>query len=282
MDRASTSAPSEPTPTHGLILVAEDNPINQLFLQRQLLRFGHVADLVSDGAEALAAYANGHYRLMLTDCHMPNMDGFALTHAIRGMERGMDRRMAIVAIAANTFQREADRCIAAGMDDILFKPVGIAMIGAMLDRWLSADAVFTAASEPERKPAPTTEIASGNRRDGEASDSPIDMAMLSQLLGTDDDAYLNRMIGVYWSTVRNTPAELTSLITANDASNLRDAAHAAKGASSSVGAVALSSLLKDLQVAAADADWERIAELMPRIDSGFKDLERFIGTLRTT
>ena len=280
MDRASASAPSEQTLTHGLILVAEDNPINQLFLQRQLLQFGHVADLVSDGAEALAAYADGQYRLMLTDCHMPNMDGFALTHAIRGMERGMDRRMAIVAIAANTFQREADRCIAAGMDDILFKPVGIAMIGAMLDRWLSADAIFTAGNEPQRKPVPTTEMASGNQHDGDANDSPIDMAMLSQLLGTEDDAYLKRMIGVYWSTVHNTPAELTSLIAANDASNLRDAAHAAKGASSSVGAVALSSLLKDLQAAAADADWGRIAALMPRIEAAFKDLERFVGTLR--
>ena len=281
MDRATASAPSEQAPTHGLILVAEDNPVNQLFLQRQLLQFGHVADLVSDGTEALAAYADGHYGLMLTDCHMPNMDGFALTHAIRGMERGTDRRMPIVAIAANTFQHEADRCIAAGMDDILFKPIGIAMIGAMLDRWLSADSV-TATNEPRRTPTPTTETTSGNRRDGDASDSPIDMTMLSELLDTDDDAYLKGMIGVYWSTVRNTPAELTSLITANDASNLRDAAHAAKGASSSVGAVALSSLLKDLQVAAADTDWERIAELMPRIDSAFKDLERFIGTLRAT
>jgi CheY-like chemotaxis protein len=279
MDRAAAEQAGQ-MPTRGLILVAEDDPICQLFLQHQLLRFGHAADLVSDGVEALAAYASGDYRLILTDCHMPEMDGFALARAIREREHDAGRRPAIVAIAANANPREGDRCRAAGMDDILYKPVRVETVGAMLDRWLPGDAAATGPDAPRRRPDPPTRITTGAESGGGARVSPIDMAMLSQLLGTEDDAYLKGMIAVYWDTVRNTPAELASLISADDASNLRDAAHAAKGASTSVGAVALSSLLKELQAAAADADWEQIADLMPRIEAAFTDLERFIGTLR--
>jgi CheY-like chemotaxis protein len=280
MDRAASAGQAGQTPTRGLILVAEDDPISQLFLQHQLMRFGHAADLVADGVEALAAYASGDYRLILTDCHMPAMDGFALARAIREREHDAGRRPAIVAIAANANPSEGDRCRAAGMDDILYKPVQVETVGAMLDRWLPKDVAASRPDAPRRKPDPPTRITTGTDYDGGASISPIDMAMLSQLLDTEDGAYLKRMIGVYWDTVRNTPAELAELISANDASALRDAAHAAKGASTSVGAIALSSLLKELQATAADADWERIADLMPRIEAAFADLERFIGTLR--
>jgi CheY-like chemotaxis protein len=278
-DRAAAE-PAEQTPTRRQILVAEDDPICQLFLQHQLLRFGHAADLVSDGVEALAAYASGDYRLILTDCHMPAMDGFALARAIREREHDAERRPTIVAIAANANPSEGDRCRAAGMDDILYKPVRVETVGAMLDRWLPKDAAATGPDTSRRKPDPPAESPSGTEYDGDAGVCPIDMAMLSQLLGTEDNAYLKKMIGMYWEIVRNTPMELANLISANDASNLRDAAHAAKGASTSVGAVALPPLFKELQAAAADADWERIADLMPRIEAAFADLGRFIGTLR--
>jgi CheY-like chemotaxis protein len=290
MDRASAGepatkailtdpdAPAEHTPTRGLILVAEDDPISQLFLQHQLLRFGYAADLVSDGAEALAAYASGDYRLILTDCHMPEMDGFALARAIRERERGTDRRLAIVAIAANVEQAETDRCLAAGMDDVFFKPVRVETVGAMLERWLPADAAAAAPDDPRRTSFSPATIADT----GDECAHPIDMAMLAQLLGTDDDAYLKEMIGVYWDTVRDTPRELAALIAAADAPTLRDAAHATKGASTSVGATPLSSLLKELQLAASAADWNRIAALMPRIESAFTDLQQFVGTLKAT
>lgn len=272
---ADPNEPVDHTPTRGLILVAEDDPVSQLFLQHQLLRFGHAADLASDGVEALAAYAAGDYRLMLTDCHMPEMDGFALTRAIREQKRDADCRMAIVAIAANATPSEAAHCRAAGMDDILFKPVRIETVGAMLDRWLPR---HIASNERHRKPCPPTPV--GNGRECDGNEDPIDRAMLVRLLGTNDDAYLKEMIGVYWDTVRDTPRALAALVAAADAPMLRDTAHAAKGASASVGATPLAVLLKELQFAATDADWGRIANVMPRIEAAFTDLERHIASMK--
>ncbi|MGD8810572.1 MAG: response regulator, partial [Gammaproteobacteria bacterium] len=275
-------------PIRGHILIAEDNTINQLVIKRQLQQFGYVADVASDGAEALEAYRQGDYKLLLTDCHMPEMDGFELTEAIRAEERGSGARLPIVAITANALQGEADRCLTAGMDDFLTKPVELKKVGAVLNRWLQDYAPEPVPKNPMPRPAPdapttpantdSAESAAEAEKSNEAS-RPIDLAMLSRLLGTDDDNYLKEMIAVYWDTMRDTPGELAQLVAARKASDLRDAAHAAKGASASVGAVPASSLLEKLQFAATDADWARINDLMPQIESAFTDLEQFVGRM---
>ena len=272
----------------GLILVAEDNTINQLVIQRQLQQFGYVADLAADGDEALKAFERGNYQLLLTDCHMPEMDGFELTQAIRAKERGTGQRIPIIAITANALQGEADRCIAAGMDDYLAKPVELKKIGAMLAKWLAKDEGAGTSDGPGAEPAAKPRVPAARPavnliaelEDREAC-NPIDLSMLSRLLGTDDDAYLKEMINMYWDTMRDTPVELATLVAAQNAANLRDAAHAAKGASASVGAIPVSSLFEKLQFAAKDADWNQIEGLMPKIEIAFSELEEFIGTLET-
>jgi len=110
--------------------------------------------------------------------------------------------------------------------------------------------------------------------------SPIDLAMLGRLLGTEDEEYLKEMISIYWDTMRDTPTDLANFMSARDAFNLRDAAHAAKGASASVGAVPVASLLEKLQFAARDGDWGQIEGLMPQLETAFTELEEYIGTLR--
>jgi len=109
--------------------------------------------------------------------------------------------------------------------------------------------------------------------------APVDLVMLSRLLGTDDKSYLLELLSIYWGTMEKTPAELRRLFDARDAGSLRDAAHAAKGASASVGAVPASNLLKALQFAAAESAWDQIAEIMPKLEMAFGELERYIVTL---
>ncbi|QDL94252.1 PAS domain S-box protein (plasmid) [Paroceanicella profunda] len=148
-------APRAPSPeaarTAGrMVLVAEDNPSNRDVLRRQLERLGHACEITSNGVEALAAFraAPGAYGALLTDCHMARMDGFALASAIRAIEAGGPDRLPIIAVTANALQGEGPRCVAAGMDDFLPKPVDMARLRDVLGRWLGAPAVAL----PEPRP----------------------------------------------------------------------------------------------------------------------------------
>ncbi len=118
-----------------LVLIAEDNDINRELLQEALSLMGYVSEVAADGLEALERWRTGRYSLLLTDCNMPNMDGFQLTAAIR-REEPHGKRFPIVAVTANAMQGYAERCLENGMDDYLSKPITLDKLGAMLTKWL--------------------------------------------------------------------------------------------------------------------------------------------------
>ena len=128
-------APHAATTTGLHILVAEDHPVNQQVVLRQLRLLGHDAQVCGDGAAALEAWRSGQWDLVITDCHMPVMDGFQLTSAIRA-EESEGRHTPILALTANAMSGEAERCLAAGMDGYLSKPVELARLREALDRAL--------------------------------------------------------------------------------------------------------------------------------------------------
>jgi signal transduction histidine kinase/CheY-like chemotaxis protein len=117
------------------VLLAEDNPVNQKVALTMLKRFGIQADVVANGLEALDALVGVAYDLVLMDCQMPDMDGFEATRRIRGRERG-SRRLPVVAMTANAMAGDRERCIEAGMDDYIPKPVRIPDLHHALSRWL--------------------------------------------------------------------------------------------------------------------------------------------------
>ena len=119
-----------------LILVAEDNPTNQVVIRKQLERLGFAALLAADGAEAWRLLHERSFGLLLTDCHMPQLDGYELAQRLRAAERDSGRRLPIVALTASALIGEAERCFAAGMDDYLSKPVGMQSLSRTLARWL--------------------------------------------------------------------------------------------------------------------------------------------------
>ncbi|HUP98320.1 MAG TPA: MASE4 domain-containing protein [Usitatibacter sp.] len=120
-----------------LVLAADDHPINRMVLQRQLASIGYASEVAEDGRQALEMWRTGRFSLIVTDCHMPEMDGYQLTQTIRNEEAGRQEwRTPIIAFTANAMAGEADQCIAAGMDDYLAKPVQIRDLATKLDRWL--------------------------------------------------------------------------------------------------------------------------------------------------
>lgn len=127
--------------TSGTILVAEDNPTNVILLRKQLSLLGIKADFASDGNEGLKAWHNGHYNLILTDCHMPEMDGYQMACSIREIEKAQNKkqRVPIIAYTANAMKGEIELCYNSGMDDYIVKPCAIKNLEEVLLRWIALE-----------------------------------------------------------------------------------------------------------------------------------------------
>ncbi|MBW8079550.1 MAG: response regulator, partial [Gallionella sp.] len=125
------------------VLVVDDHPINRMLLKQQLGLLGLHPDAAADGVEALALWQSKHYDLVITDCHMPQMDGYELTRTIRDIEKKSGARpIPIIAWTANVLAEEEQHCRAAGMDDILTKPTELADLRAKLLNWLDRAGVL--------------------------------------------------------------------------------------------------------------------------------------------
>jgi CheY-like chemotaxis protein len=114
------------------LLLAEDNPVNQLLARRLLEKLGHRVTTVSNGLEALDILSAGHFDVVLMDLQMPELDGFQATAAIRERERSGKDHQLIVAMTAHAFKEDRERCLAAGMDGYVSKPINIASLNAAL------------------------------------------------------------------------------------------------------------------------------------------------------
>ncbi|HUG04133.1 MAG TPA: ATP-binding protein, partial [Steroidobacteraceae bacterium] len=238
--------------TGRLILVAEDNETNQQVIQRQLAMLGFAADLAGDGREALMRWESGLYALVLTDLHMPLMDGYDLARAIRLGESGR-ARTPIVALTANALRGEADRCRAAGMDDYLSKPAPLRQLQAVLEKWLPA----AGDTRPEEhKMAAAAAVSS----------APIEAGVLAGLIGDDEEA-IGRILGVFGNGLPASADELRTACAARDAKRVLAAAHRLKSSARSTGALRLGDCCAELERAARADDTGRFAGLLERFDS---------------
>ncbi|HYE00965.1 MAG TPA: response regulator, partial [Alphaproteobacteria bacterium] len=254
-----------------LILVAEDNATNRAVLRRQLARLGYAAELVPDGAAAFDAWRNESYGLILTDCHMPEMDGLELAQAIRQAERGGTRRIPIVALTANAMQGEAERCLAAGMDAFLAKPVSLGQLGEVLRRWMPDAAGAPAAALEAEDEAPPVET-------GADGGDVLRLADLDENTGGIDEE-LRGILDLFLDSTEPLLAELRRAILDRRGEDARRAAHSVKGAALTAGARELGELCAAIEASLKQGDWSPAERLAPEIEPAFARVTRAIARL---
>jgi two-component system, sensor histidine kinase and response regulator len=232
------------------ILVAEDNKANRMLAIEQLKRLGFAGEAVATGAEAVSAVARDRPRLVLMDCHMPLMDGFAATAAIREAEQGSERHTIVVAMTASATASDREACLAAGMDDYLSKPVMMADLDRALARWLPEHA----ASVGE----PVTAAA-------ESAGGPLDRSIIDRLRqDLRSEESFTALLKVYMDELPRRVSGLTSAAETADGPGVRSAAHTMKSTSAMVGALTLSRLCTEIE-AEADGPGPVAAELAREI-----------------
>ena len=238
------------------VLVAEDNPVNQQMAQAMLAKLGIGMRIANNGEEAVRMAAEAHFDLVLMDCHMPIMDGYEASAAIRNSERP-GQRIPIVALTANVMEGNHDHCLAAGMDDFLAKPYSLAQLRATLERWLK----LPQATERAVVAAPTATTA-------------IDPRFLDQFRELDPDGGLtlaSRVMKVYLESSSEIALQIEAALDGGDTEGLRRSAHNLKSSSANVGAMPLADLLKQLEALGKHGRLAEAAALRERFRSGYAD-----------
>jgi PAS domain S-box-containing protein len=235
-----------------LILVAEDDDVNQRVIMRQLELLGYAAEVAVDGEEALRMWRFGQYAMLLTDLHMPKMDGYTLARTVRN-EEPADRHRPVVALTANALRGEEARAFAHGMDAYLTKPVSLKDLKQVLDRWVPLRGMLP---PDDDSPAPAT--------------LPIlDLGVLRSLIG-DDAAIVRKFLGDYEASAVRLSGEIGRAYAERNFGGLSAAVHRLKSSSRSVGALRFGELCAEIESAARRNDEPDIARAMDGFDGQFR------------
>jgi PAS domain S-box-containing protein len=243
----------------GSVLLVEDNAINQRVARRFLERLGCDVHVVGDGLQAVQAHQSGSYGFILMDMQMPVMDGLEATRRIRELE-GKQRRTPIVALTANAMMGQLERCLEAGMDDYLTKPLDISRLQDVLDRFMGTTSVPATIARPVA--APTT------------GDDTV-RARLTEIAG-DDAEFATELISAYILGGEEVLREMLAAADVSDHIALSRAAHKLKGASDNLHLKSVAALSLDIETRAREgngstwkedvrklsAEFERAAELL--------------------
>ena len=243
----------------GHVLLVEDNPVNQKVAVRFLERMGCKVRVADNGAEGVKAWAEARFDIVLMDLQMPVMDGLTATRRIRELEGGSGRTTPIVALTANAMAGQLERCMEAGMNGFLTKPLEIARLHETLDRYGLGAALDTGMSQS---------IAA-------AADVPVNLARLNEL--TDGDAeFAHELAATFIASGTQVMQETREALAAFDRSALGRAGHKLKGASANIYAEGLRTLAYELETHGAGLDQPRLKELVERLELEFLKAAEFL------
>ncbi|MBI4866661.1 MAG: response regulator [Candidatus Wallbacteria bacterium] len=270
-DRTHTppaAAPGEARPPEAKsarVLVVDDNSTNQMVASRMLQRLGCQVEVAAEGREAIEMLRLMRFDIVFMDCQMPGMDGYQTTAEIRKLAAA-GARLPVVGLTANAMQGDRERCLIAGMDDYIAKPIDVAELERVLRRWGPR-----AAAGQSPSPLSATPVFAPS-----PPGPPIDPQRwqdLGELEAANSSEFRSGLLATFASQAPELIDQLGASVTRGDAAGARDAAHALKGMALQVGALRLASLCESAYAAkAADGASERVAQEFLRVTAEMKRL----------
>jgi CheY-like chemotaxis protein/HPt (histidine-containing phosphotransfer) domain-containing protein len=263
------------------ILLAEDNRVNQAVARGILERRGHAVTLAEDGREAVEAFAEDRFDVILMDIQMPHLNGFEATAAIRERERAWGGHVPIIAMTANAMKGDREKCLDAGMDDYVHKPVRAKTLHQALERNAAT------ADEPKRELAVRSAIeavaakgAAPGDEDGpvEVEADVFDAARFRK--NTGDDELMRTLLDLFEEEADGSLANIDKAVVARDAEALHHAAHALKGMVGNFSADRVFNCIRDLDDKARHGELEGACRMVPDAKSELAQLRAALKAFR--
>jgi PAS domain S-box-containing protein len=241
----------------GRLLLVEDNAVNRLVAGQMVKGLGLEVDTAVNGREGAVAASNGEYVAILMDCHMPEMDGFEATKAIREHEAATGRpRVPIIALTADAMQGDREKCLAAGMDDYLPKPVHLESLRKALETWVAGPATEEPVQSTEKRPIKGTEVlnlaAIDSARRLQAPDQPNMIRLLVELFNTEAPGLMR---------------QASSAVAGNDGPGYHRLMHRLRGSAGAVGARELVALTEMAELKSNQGDVKAAFSLLPDLEA---------------
>jgi signal transduction histidine kinase/DNA-binding response OmpR family regulator len=261
-EAAAPGAAAARGPIPANVLVAEDNYVNQQVALEILKSLGCSVQVAADGEQAVTLAETVAYDLVLMDCRMPRMDGYAATQEIRRREGDL-RHTPIIAMTASAMSGDRERCLEAGMDDYISKPIDPESVRNVLRRWVTRDLE----EEPERKAPPPA-----------ADEGPLPVFDAEQALWVTGGRVdmVRRLVGVFLSNMPGRMKELQEAVSTADHEEARRLAHSIKGAAASIGAKRLSKMAFDLELSAHYQSFHLVQDLYDTLQTEFGQLREVL------
>jgi len=251
------------------VLLVEDQEVNQLVARKFLERAGATVTVAGDGFKALELLARESFDLALMDCQMPGLDGFEATARIRRQEQGAGGHLPIIAMTANALAGDRDRCLQAGMDDYLTKPIRRDTLLQAVARWLPA----RRGSGPQAPAPAPPDAGAGVELD------PTMFENLLDIFGHDQAKLGEELLAPFISLGRERLDDLSRSIRAGDGQGVKSVAHALKGSSLTLGLGALGRAAKQLELGALESTQDELLRMLEETQDAFAAARGFLERL---
>jgi CheY-like chemotaxis protein/HPt (histidine-containing phosphotransfer) domain-containing protein len=278
------------------ILLAEDNSINQLVAIKILNRLGYTAETVSNGLEAVKSAEAKDYDLILMDCQMPELDGYAATEMLRKHEETSGRHTLVIAMTAHALKGDREKCLSAGMDDYLTKPIDMKALDQMLAKWLNKlkTGEVQRQKSTQHKPQPAlnkaAEHSESMHASVRASSTPdqkqveekenlpelrskiIDMERIHDIFG-DNSETIKLFIQTFIQSTDETLTEISTTIRDKDSEQAKKLFHRLKGSAGNSGMMIMHELCISAEQVLAIPDWKMLNEIYESVLMQFQQIK---------
>ncbi|WP_331346875.1 PAS domain S-box protein [Cellvibrio sp. UBA7661] len=259
------------------ILVVEDNSINQKVIAYQLELLGYSGDMAANGAQALEKWRQQKYSLILTDLHMPEMDGYEFVKQLRQEELASGYRTPIIALTANALRGEAERCFGLGMDDYLTKPITLESLAFSLKKYLSPAESISSISEIHDDHNTYAQVLDFPEGVADAVDSAhLNLLILQNLVGSDAST-IKEFLAEFLVSAQTLAGAIVSAYDNRDWSQLSTSAHTLKSSARAVGAQQLGNICQGIEAAAKKPAPEQIAHEMALFGPAYAAVENEVN-----